>query len=148
MAVNAKSLVKRNDKLKEDRMLWDGFYRDVVDYFRPRKQTADEHRVPGTVRHKHYDSTAPHASNTLALIMADTLTPKAIQWFGFNAEQVDDLPALAPACPVQHDTHVDVRGLVGLAPGVGAEQVQLEQGAAPTLAQRSRQGLQGRRYGR
>jgi|TARA_Y100000296_G_scaffold60836_1_gene70539 hypothetical protein len=84
MAVNAKSLVKRNDKLKEDRMLWDGFYRDVVDYIRPRKQTADEHRVPGTVRHKHYDSTAPHASNTLALIMADTLTPKAIQWFGFK----------------------------------------------------------------
>jgi len=84
MAVNAKSLVRRNDKLKEDRMLWDGFYRDVVDYIRPRKQTADEHRVPGTVRHKHYDSTAPHASNTLALIMADTLTPKAIQWFGFK----------------------------------------------------------------
>jgi hypothetical protein len=87
MAVNAKSLVKRNDKLKEDRMLWDGFYRDVVDYIRPRKQTADEHRVPGTVRHKHYDSTAPHASNTLALIMADTLTPKAIQWFGFKVPE-------------------------------------------------------------
>ena len=87
MAVNAKSLVRRNDKLKEDRMLWDGFYRDVVDYIRPRKQTADEHRVPGTVRHKHYDSTAPHASNTLALIMADTLTPKAIQWFGFKVPE-------------------------------------------------------------
>ena len=68
-------------------MLWDGFYRDVVDYIRPRKQTADEHRVPGTVRHKHYDSTAPHASNTLALIMADTLTPKAIQWFGFKVPE-------------------------------------------------------------
>jgi len=84
MAVNAKSLIKRNETLKEDRNLWDTFYRDVVDYIRPRKQTAEESRVPGVIRHKHYDSTAPHAANTLALVMADTLTPKAIQWFGFK----------------------------------------------------------------
>jgi len=84
MAVNAKSLIKRNETLKEDRNLWDSFYRDVVDYIRPRKQTAEESRVPGVIRHKHYDSTAPHAANTLALVMADTLTPKAIQWFGFK----------------------------------------------------------------
>lgn len=84
MAVNAKSLLKRNETLKEDRNLWDSFYRDVVDYIRPRKQTAEESRTPGVIRHKHYDSTAPHAANTLALVMADTLTPKAIQWFGFK----------------------------------------------------------------
>ena len=84
MAVNAKSLIKRNEILKEDRNLWDSFYREVVDFIRPRKQSIDESRVPGIIRHKHYDSTAPHAANTLALIMADTLTPKAIQWFGFK----------------------------------------------------------------
>ena len=84
MAVNAKSLIRRNEGLKEDRNLWDSFYREVVDFIRPRKQSLDESRVPGVVRHKHYDSTAPHAANTLALIMADTLTPKAIQWFGFK----------------------------------------------------------------
>ena len=84
MAVNAKHLLKRNETLKEDRNLWDSFYRDVVDYIRPRKQTAEESRTPGVIRHKHYDSTAPHAANTLALVMADTLTPKAIQWFGFK----------------------------------------------------------------
>ena len=84
MAVNAKSLLRRNETLKEDRTLWDSFYRDVVDYIRPRKQTAEESRTPGVIRHKHYDSTAPHAANTLALVMADTLTPKAIQWFGFK----------------------------------------------------------------
>ena len=64
--------------------MWDSFYREVVDFIRPRKQSLDESRVPGVIRHKHYDSTAPHAANTLALIMADTLTPKAIQWFGFK----------------------------------------------------------------
>ena len=84
MAVNAKSLIRRNELLKEDRNLWDSFYREVVDFIRPRKQSLDENRVPGVIRHKHYDSTAPHAANTLALIMADTLTPKAIQWFGFK----------------------------------------------------------------
>ena len=84
MAVNAKSLIRRNESLKEDRNLWDTFYREVVDFIRPRKQSLDESRVPGIVRHKHYDSTAPHAANTLALVMADTLTPKAIQWFGFK----------------------------------------------------------------
>lgn len=45
MAVNAKSLLRRNETLKEDRNLWDGFYRDVVDYIRPRKQTAEESRT-------------------------------------------------------------------------------------------------------
>ena len=58
MAVNAKSLIRRNEGLKEDRNLWDSFYREVVDFIRPRKQSLDENRVPGVVRHKHYDSTA------------------------------------------------------------------------------------------
>jgi len=88
---NAKALIRRNDSLKDDRNLWDGFYQDVVDYIRPRKQTTEENRVSGTIRHKHYDSTAPHAANTLALIMADTLTPKAIQWFGFKIPESSGL---------------------------------------------------------
>ena len=91
MAVNAKSLIRRNESLKEDRNLWDTFYREVVDFIRPRKQALDESRVPGIVRHKHYDSTAPHAANTLALVMADTLTPKAIQWFGFKIPEASPL---------------------------------------------------------
>ena len=91
MAVNAKSLLRRNETLKEDRNLWDGFYRDVVDYIRPRKQTAEESRTPGIIRHKHFDSTAPHAANTLALVMADTLTPKAIRWFGFKLPEASPL---------------------------------------------------------
>ena len=91
MAVNAKSLIRRNESLKEDRNLWDTFYREVVDFIRPRKQSLDESRVPGIVRHKHYDSTAPHAANTLALVMADTLTPKAIQWFGFKIPEASPL---------------------------------------------------------
>jgi hypothetical protein len=81
---NAKGLMGRNDKLKENRSLWDGFYRDVVDYMRMNKSSVEEYRVAGAQRHKHYDSTAPHASKTLALIMAETLTSKAIQWFGFK----------------------------------------------------------------
>ena len=41
MAVDAKSLIRRNESLKEDRNLWDTFYREVVDFIRPRKQALD-----------------------------------------------------------------------------------------------------------
>lgn len=96
MSVNAKSLLGRNEKLKEDRSLWDGFYQDVVDYMRMSKSSTDEHRVQGTQRHKHYDSTAPHASKTLALIMAETLTSKAVQWFAFKIPESSEFSDLNP----------------------------------------------------
>lgn len=38
MAINAKQLLSRNERLKEDRTLWDGFYQDVVDFMRMGKQ--------------------------------------------------------------------------------------------------------------
>jgi len=94
MAVNAKQLLSRNERLKEDRTLWDGFYQDVVDFMRMGKQAPNEQRVSGTQRHKHYDSTAPHASKTLALIMAETLTSKAIQWFGFKIPETSEFAEL------------------------------------------------------
>ena len=94
MSVNAKSLLGRNEKLKEDRSLWDGFYQDVVDYMRMSKSSTEEQRVQGTQRHKHYDSTAPHASKTLALIMAETLTSKAVQWFAFKIPESSEFSDL------------------------------------------------------
>ena len=100
MPAHAKSLLGRNEKLKEERTLWDGFYQDVVDYMRMGKESVEEHRVPGTQRHKHYDSTAPHASKTLALIMAETLTSKAIQWFGFK------IPESSPFAELNDDDEV------------------------------------------
>jgi len=79
-----KSIIKRRDRKIEDRQNWEPFYSAVQKYIRPRKQSIDSFSQAGQTSHDHFDSTAPSASNTLALIMADTLTPKAIEWFGYS----------------------------------------------------------------
>ena len=38
---DVKSIIKRYETLKEDRILWEPFFRDVRDYIRPRKQNVD-----------------------------------------------------------------------------------------------------------
>lgn len=108
---DAKFLVNRHGKIKEEAALWDGFYQDVVDYIRMGKEAPGEKRVAGTQRHKHYDSTAPHASKTLALIMAETLTSKAIQWFGFK------IPESSPFRDLNNDQDV-IRWFDDVAKGV------------------------------
>jgi hypothetical protein len=79
-----KMMLKRRDAKVEERQEWEPFYSSIARYIRPRKKSIDSFRTPGHLSNDHYDSTAPAASNTLALIMADTLTPKAIEWFGFS----------------------------------------------------------------
>ena len=79
-----KMMLKRRDAKVEERQEWEPFYSSIARYIRPRKKSIDSFRTPGHLNNDHYDSTAPAASNTLALIMADTLTPKAIEWFGFS----------------------------------------------------------------
>ena len=79
-----KMMLKRRDAKVEERQEWEPFYSSIARYIRPRKKSIDSFRSPGQLSNDHYDSTAPAASNTLALIMADTLTPKAIEWFGFS----------------------------------------------------------------
>lgn len=79
-----KELLNRNDGMKDDRQEWEPFYGDVNKYVRPRKRSIDNHRQPGAQEDDHYSSIAPSSSNTLGLIMADTLTPKSIEWFGYQ----------------------------------------------------------------
>tara|TARA_R110002051_G_scaffold87289_1_gene153459 strand:- start:1132 stop:2802 length:1671 start_codon:yes stop_codon:yes gene_type:complete len=79
-----KMMLKRRDAKVEQRQEWEPFYSSIARYIRPRKKSIDSFSSPGQLSNDHYDSTAPAASNTLALIMADTLTPKAIEWFGFS----------------------------------------------------------------
>lgn len=89
-----KMMLKRRDAKVEDRQEWEPFYSSIARYIRPRKKSIDSFRTPGHLSNDHYDSTAPAASNTLALIMADTLTPKAIEWFGFSIPESSPFSAL------------------------------------------------------
>ena len=79
-----KEQLKRNDVMKQDRQDWEPFYSDVNKYVRPRKKSIDNYRTNGYLENDHYSSVGPSASNTLGLIMADTLTPKSIEWFGYQ----------------------------------------------------------------
>ena len=56
-----KDLIRRYDVLKEDRILWEPFFRDVRDYIRPRKQNVDSSGHINAERHtnKMFDSSAP-----------------------------------------------------------------------------------------
>ena len=89
-----KMMLKRRDAKVEERQEWEPFYSSIARYIRPRKKSIDSFRTPGQLSNDHYDSTAPSASNTLALIMADTLTPKAIEWFGFSIPESSPFSAL------------------------------------------------------
>jgi len=89
-----KMMLKRRDAKVEQRQEWEPFYSSIARYIRPRKKSIDSFSSPGQLSNDHYDSTAPAASNTLALIMADTLTPKAIEWFGFSIPESSPFSAL------------------------------------------------------
>ena len=95
-----KMMLKRRDGKVEERQEWEPFYSSIARYIRPRKKSIDSFRTPGQLTNDHYDSTACAASNTLALIMADTLTPKAIEWFGFS------IPESSPYKVLNKNTNV------------------------------------------
>ena len=82
----ASDLMKRYEVLKNDRILWEPFFRDVRDYIRPRKQQVDSSQVISAERHtnKMFDSSAPEASRIMAMSMQNALVPQSVVWFGLS----------------------------------------------------------------
>lgn len=83
----------RNGVMKQELQEWEPFYSDVNKFIRPRKKSVDNSRSPSGQLDEHYSSVAPSASNTLGLTMADTLTPKSIEWFAYQIPE---------SSPMQH----------------------------------------------
>ena len=83
---DVKSIIKRYETLKEDRILWEPFFRDVRDYIRPRKQNVDSSTHISAERHtnKMFDSSAPEASRLMAMSMQNALVPQSVVWFGLS----------------------------------------------------------------
>jgi hypothetical protein len=81
-----KDLVRRYETLKQDRILWEPFFRDVRDYIRPRKQKVDSSTSTIAERHtnKMFDSSAPEASRLMAMSMQNALVPQSVVWFGLS----------------------------------------------------------------
>ena len=83
---DVKSIIKRYETLKEDRILWEPFFRDVRDYIRPRKQSVDSSTHISAERHtnKMFDSSASEASRLMAMSMQNALVPQSVVWFGLS----------------------------------------------------------------
>ncbi len=92
----ANDLMKRYENLKNDRILWEPFFRDVRDYIRPRKQQIDSSQHISGERHtnKMFDSSAPEASRIMAMSMQQALVPQSIVWFGLSIPSGHPLYAL------------------------------------------------------
>ncbi len=103
----ANALLKRYDKLKGDRMLWEPFFRDVRDYIRPRKQQVDSssHISAERFTNKQFDSTAPEASRIMAMSMQNALTPQQVVWFGLSIPSGHALSPLNKAPEVRKWFH-------------------------------------------
>jgi len=92
---SVQDILRQYDVLKEDRMLWEPFFRDVRDFIRPRKQGVDSSTIIGAERHtnKLFDSSAPEASRLMAMSMQNALVPQSVVWFGLG---IPSGHALAP----------------------------------------------------
>ena len=95
-------LCRRYEVLKEDRILWEPFFRDVRDYIRPRKQKVDSSPQISGERHtnKMFDSTAPEASRLMAMSMQNALVPQSVVWFGLS------IPSGNKAAPLNKEPSV------------------------------------------
>ena len=92
----ATDVLKIYEVLKNDRILWEPFFRDVRDYIRPRKQKVDssEHIVAERHTNKMFDSSAPEASRIMAMSMQNALVPQSVVWFGLSIPAGHRLSAL------------------------------------------------------
>ena len=96
------SLLKRHDKLKQRRVQWEPFFRDVRDYIRPRKGKVDsstlQYGQPQT--NKRFDSTATEANRLLALSMQNSLCPSSVVWYKLK------IPDAHPMAELNNDPEV------------------------------------------
>ena len=104
---DAKALIRRYETLKNDRILWEPFFRDVRDYIRPRKQNVDSNTHISAERHtnKMFDSSAPEASRIMAMSMQNALTPQAVKWFGLSIPSGHQLSQLSNSPAVKRWFH-------------------------------------------
>ncbi len=79
---SAKEIIKKYDKLDENRMVWKRIWQEIADYVIPRKNDIETMNVAGSKRtDKIYDSTAIHSNDLLASSLQGALTSNSVKWF-------------------------------------------------------------------
>jgi len=78
-------ILKRNDKLKETRALYEPLWEEIAQYILPRRVGIGYTPSRGAKQTTQiYDSTAIHANELLAASMHGTLTPSTSRWFSLK----------------------------------------------------------------
>lgn len=97
MAITAKDIIKKFDRLKSNRANWDTHWREIADYVMPRKEHVFGFQTKGDKkREKIFDSTGPHSLELLASALGGMLTNPATTWFELTTgvpsiDQQDDV---------------------------------------------------------
>lgn len=78
-------LIKRNDKLKEIRAMYEPLWEEIANFILPRRSGIGYKASPGIKQTTNiYDSTAIHSNELLAASMHGTLTPSSSKWFSLK----------------------------------------------------------------
>jgi hypothetical protein len=78
-------LIRRNDKLKSTRILYEPLWEEIAEYEFPRRVGIGSYISPGQKQTTYlYDSTAIHAIELLAASMHGTITPSSSKWFSLK----------------------------------------------------------------
>lgn len=81
----AKEWISKFDKAKSNRVNWDRYWKEISEYFIPRKSDVYGAHVSGQKKEQYlYDSTSVHAAELLASALHGMLTNPALTWFGLT----------------------------------------------------------------
>ena len=81
----AQELIKKFDKSKSNRVNWDRYWKEISEYFIPRKSDVYGAHVSGQKKEQYlYDSTSVHAAELLASALHGMLTNPSLTWFGLT----------------------------------------------------------------
>lgn len=82
---DGKQLIKRYDRLLDNRRTFDNTWQELATYILPRKANVTVTRQPGAKQTERlYDGTAIHANELLAASLAGSLTSAADRWFSLR----------------------------------------------------------------
>ena len=86
----ARQLLRRHERLKSERSVWETHWQTLAELVRPLRAEFNTTRTPGETRaDRIYDGTAPLASENLAAGLWGMVTNAANQWFALKTEDED-----------------------------------------------------------
>ena len=86
----ARQLLRRHERLKSERSVWETHWQTLAELVRPLRAEFNTTRTPGETRaDRIYDGTAPLASENLAAGLWGMVTNAANQWFALKTEDGD-----------------------------------------------------------